>query len=231
MMRLPNTVPIPAPEPATPTVAAPAPMNLAAVSMSRETALVWKARVTSADWLTGNRAWRRRISSQYCSRRWRESCVCSYCERVTPTWHLASTTFIVTTNLTVLWKTLNFVLQRLKQKRRVKDLPASPLWLQVCWRQKQRLAGRGLWTPHGATMRNEITDYSLRPDIDHMFISQMSKQGYSNNDNHVEKASMPIWQILKERNHFWFNDTPLVSQGEMAVLQAATCTQFTKLKG
>ncbi|MCX7564693.1 hypothetical protein OS176_14370, partial [Xanthomonadaceae bacterium XH05] len=40
MMRLPNTVPIPAPEPATPTVAAPAPMNLAAVSMSRLTALV-----------------------------------------------------------------------------------------------------------------------------------------------------------------------------------------------
>lgn len=56
MMRLPNTVPIPAPEPATPTVAAPAPMNLAAVSMSREMALVWKARVTTADWLTGNRA-------------------------------------------------------------------------------------------------------------------------------------------------------------------------------
>lgn len=56
MMRLPNTVPIPAPEPATPTVAAPAPMNLAAVSMSRETALVWKERVRTADWLTGNRA-------------------------------------------------------------------------------------------------------------------------------------------------------------------------------
>lgn len=42
MIRLPNTVPIPAPDPATPTVAAPAPMNLAAVSMSRLTALVWK---------------------------------------------------------------------------------------------------------------------------------------------------------------------------------------------
>lgn len=56
MMRLPNTVPIPAPEPATPTVAAPAPMNLAAVSMSREIALVWKERVRTADWLTGNRA-------------------------------------------------------------------------------------------------------------------------------------------------------------------------------
>jgi len=35
MMREPNTVPIPAPDPATPTVAAPAPMNLAAVSISR----------------------------------------------------------------------------------------------------------------------------------------------------------------------------------------------------
>lgn len=59
MMRLPNTVPIPAPEPATPTVAAPAPMNLAAVSMSRETALVWKERVGNTDWLTGNKAWKR----------------------------------------------------------------------------------------------------------------------------------------------------------------------------
>ena len=34
MMRDPKTDPIPAPEPATPTVAAPAPMNLAAESMS-----------------------------------------------------------------------------------------------------------------------------------------------------------------------------------------------------
>ena len=34
MMREPKTEPIPAPEPATPTVAAPAPMNLAAESMS-----------------------------------------------------------------------------------------------------------------------------------------------------------------------------------------------------
>lgn len=42
MMRLPNTVPILAPEPATPTVAAPAPANEAAVSMSLEMALVWK---------------------------------------------------------------------------------------------------------------------------------------------------------------------------------------------
>ena len=34
MMREPKTEPMPAPEPATPTVAAPAPMNLAAESMS-----------------------------------------------------------------------------------------------------------------------------------------------------------------------------------------------------
>ena len=40
MMRLPKTVPIPAPELATPTVAAPAPINLAAVSMSLLTAVV-----------------------------------------------------------------------------------------------------------------------------------------------------------------------------------------------
>ena len=65
MMRLPNTVPIPAPEPATPTVAAPAPMNLAAVSMSRETALVWKERAATTDWLSGNKAWERRGESSY----------------------------------------------------------------------------------------------------------------------------------------------------------------------
>lgn len=41
MIKLPNTLPIPAPEPATPTVAAPAPMNLAAESMSRLTIEVW----------------------------------------------------------------------------------------------------------------------------------------------------------------------------------------------
>lgn len=58
MIRLPNTVPIPAPEPATPTVAAPAPMNFAAVSMSRETALVWKERDRTTDWLRGSKAWR-----------------------------------------------------------------------------------------------------------------------------------------------------------------------------
>merc|ERR1719354_1523131 len=34
MMRLPKTLPIPAPDPATPTVAAPAPMSLAADSIS-----------------------------------------------------------------------------------------------------------------------------------------------------------------------------------------------------
>ena len=42
VMKLPNTVPLPALEPATPAVAAPAPGNLAAVSESFEMALVWK---------------------------------------------------------------------------------------------------------------------------------------------------------------------------------------------
>jgi len=37
-----NTEPIPAPDPATPTVAAPAPMYLAAMSISRLATLVWK---------------------------------------------------------------------------------------------------------------------------------------------------------------------------------------------
>lgn len=41
MIREPNTVPIPAPDPAIPTVAAPAPMNLAAESISLDTADVW----------------------------------------------------------------------------------------------------------------------------------------------------------------------------------------------
>lgn len=50
IIRLPNTVPIPAPDPATPTVAAPAPMNLAAVSMSRLTALVWNPRTANSCW-------------------------------------------------------------------------------------------------------------------------------------------------------------------------------------
>lgn len=58
MIRLPNTVPIPAPDPATPTVAAPAPMNFAAVSMSLETALVWKERDRTTDWLRGSKAWK-----------------------------------------------------------------------------------------------------------------------------------------------------------------------------
>ena len=44
------TEPIPAPEPATPTVAAPAPMNLAAESMSLLAEEVWRARA----WLMAN---------------------------------------------------------------------------------------------------------------------------------------------------------------------------------
>jgi len=51
MIKEPNTDPIPAPEPATPTVAAPAPMNLAAESMSLDTAEVWKLRTR------GSRLW------------------------------------------------------------------------------------------------------------------------------------------------------------------------------
>ena len=42
-------LPIPAPDPATPTVAAPAPMNLAAESISLETAEVWSARTGAAE--------------------------------------------------------------------------------------------------------------------------------------------------------------------------------------
>jgi len=49
MMRDPKTDPIPAPDPATPTVAAPAPMNLAAESMSLRAAVVDRLRL----WLTG----------------------------------------------------------------------------------------------------------------------------------------------------------------------------------
>ena len=44
MMRDPKTEPIPAPDPATPTVAAPAPMNFAAESMSREDDVVCRDR-------------------------------------------------------------------------------------------------------------------------------------------------------------------------------------------
>lgn len=40
MIREPNTEPIPAPDPATPTVAAPAPMNFAAESISLSAAVV-----------------------------------------------------------------------------------------------------------------------------------------------------------------------------------------------
>ena len=50
MMSDPKTEPIPAPEPATPTVAAPAPMNLAAESMSdlgAEVESSWEACATS----------------------------------------------------------------------------------------------------------------------------------------------------------------------------------------
>jgi len=53
MTRDPNTLPIPAPDPARPTVAAPAPMYLAAWSMSRFTALVWMER----SWLTIADTW------------------------------------------------------------------------------------------------------------------------------------------------------------------------------
>ena len=45
IMREPKTDPIPAPDPATPTVAAPAPMNLAAESMSFFWAVVVRARL------------------------------------------------------------------------------------------------------------------------------------------------------------------------------------------
>ena len=41
MIKLTNSAPVPAPEPATPTVAAPMPVNLAAVSISQEKTLVW----------------------------------------------------------------------------------------------------------------------------------------------------------------------------------------------
>ena len=44
MIRLPKTVPVPAPDPATPTVAAPAPMNLAAESISFFTGVVCNER-------------------------------------------------------------------------------------------------------------------------------------------------------------------------------------------
>ena len=54
-MKLPNTAPLPAQEPATPAVAAPAPGNLAAVSESFEMALVWKLwlRISEMIWGPG----------------------------------------------------------------------------------------------------------------------------------------------------------------------------------
>merc|ERR1719412_48274 len=49
IMREPKTDPIPAPDPATPTVAAPAPMNLAAESMSRLALVVWRLRTAATE--------------------------------------------------------------------------------------------------------------------------------------------------------------------------------------
>ena len=54
MIKLPKTLPIPAPDPATPTVAAPAPINLAAESMSRLIAVVCNgctASLLASNWL------------------------------------------------------------------------------------------------------------------------------------------------------------------------------------
>lgn len=51
IMRLPNTIAVSAPELATLTVAAPAPVNLGAVSMSLGMALVWKL------WLWASEVW------------------------------------------------------------------------------------------------------------------------------------------------------------------------------
>jgi len=51
MIKEPNTDPIPAPDPATPTVAAPAPMNLAAESISRRATVVLNSRRLTMDWL------------------------------------------------------------------------------------------------------------------------------------------------------------------------------------
>lgn len=55
MISDPKTDPIPAPDPATPTVAAPAPMNLAAESMSLWAELVCRARAGTA----GEELWKR----------------------------------------------------------------------------------------------------------------------------------------------------------------------------
>ena len=53
MMKLPNTSPLPALEPATPAVAAPAPRNLAAVSKSFDMALVRKLRLGTSEMVGG----------------------------------------------------------------------------------------------------------------------------------------------------------------------------------
>ena len=50
IMREPKTDPIPAPDPATPTVAAPAPMNLAAESISFFCVVVVRARLPIMTW-------------------------------------------------------------------------------------------------------------------------------------------------------------------------------------
>ena len=50
MIREPNTDPIPAPDPATPTVAAPAPINLAAESISFLLVVVVNARLAKGVW-------------------------------------------------------------------------------------------------------------------------------------------------------------------------------------
>jgi hypothetical protein len=57
MIREPKTEPMPAPDPATPTVAAPAPMNLAAESMSLRAAEVERVRLATE---TGAVPWKKR---------------------------------------------------------------------------------------------------------------------------------------------------------------------------
>lgn len=49
MMRPPNIVPILSPEPATPVVAAPVPMNLAALLISSEMVLLWKLELRTSE--------------------------------------------------------------------------------------------------------------------------------------------------------------------------------------
>jgi hypothetical protein len=65
MIRDPNTEPIPAPDPATPTVAAPAPISLAAESMSGLAAEVERrAGRPTPGWRTGSGAGRRTGASE-----------------------------------------------------------------------------------------------------------------------------------------------------------------------